>query len=510
LRDSPSDESPWLRWLVPPVRELIFGVLLFSLCFGSLAGRVLRDGGTGWHIRTGQLILSTHSIPRTDPFSLSTAGKPWYAWEWLYEVGLGAICNLAGLNGAVAATGLLVAVTFAWLFQIMRRRGSDLLTAIVFLLLALGAAAIHLYVRPHVVSWLLTLAWWQLLETARENDDPKNLAWLPALMVLWVNVHGGFLFGLMLLGVYDLEAAWRMWGQNEEPSRRWLRGMALATLASALATLANPYGYHLHIHIYKYLTDSFLMKHIQEFQPPNFHGFSEIFFAVLLALGLGGVALARKKPSLREYLVLLLSMWAGFYASRNLPVSSILIAAIAAPFLSRAWQERVRGEGAATTWASILDRLGRRDAALPGGLSTALIVGLVLWAATHSGTVGQWRLMDAQFDSSRFPVAAFSSIVTRGIGDPIFSTDQWGGYLIYRKYPSVLVDDRHDLYGDEFFRQYLKIVHVEPGWQEALNQTRARVVLMPVGSALPAALHSEPGWSEVYRDKVAAVLERKY
>jgi hypothetical protein len=118
--------------------------------------------------------------------------------------------------------------------------------------------------------------------------------------------------------------------------------------------------------------------------------------------------------------------------------------------------------------------------------------------------------MDAQFDRSRFPVAAFNSIAARGIGGPIFSTDQWGGYLIYRSYPSVMVDDRHDLYGDEFFKQYLKIVRVEPGWLEALNQTRAEVVLMPVESALPAALRSEPGWGEVYRDNVAAVFERKY
>jgi len=510
LQDSPSDGSPWLRWLVPPVRDLIFVVLLFSLCFGSLAGRVLRDGGTGWHIRTGQLILATHSIPDTDPFSLSTAGKPWCAWEWLYDAGLGAIYNLAGLNGAVAATGLLVAATFRWLFQIMRRRGTGLLTAIAFLLLALGASAIHLFVRPHVVSWLFILACWHVLERAREHDSAKSLAWLPVLMLLWVNVHGGFLFGLMLLGIYDLDAIWRIWRENDDLSRRWLRGMALATLASALATLVNPYDFRLHVHIYRYLTDRFLMQHIQEFQRPDFHGFSEIFFALMLALGLAGVALVRRKPLLRDYLVMLLSIWAGLYASRNLPVSSILIAAIAAPFLSRAWQERVPRRGAAATWASVLDRLSRRDGALPSGPWIAAVVALVLWTTAHGGMIGQRRLMDSQFDESRFPVAAMNSIAGQGFHDPIFSTDQWGGYLIYRNYPAVLVDDRHDLYGDEFFKQYLKIVHVEPGWLEALNQTHAQVVLMPVGSALSAALHSEPEWSEVYRDNVAAVVERRY
>ena len=117
--------------------------------------------------------------------------------------------------------------------------------------------------------------------------------------------------------------------------------------------------------------------------------------------------------------------------------------------------------------------------------------------------------MDAQFDSSRFPVAAMNFMEARGIKEPVFSPDQWGGYLIYRNYLGVLVDDRHDLYGDEFFKQYLKIVGVVPGWQLALNRTGAEYVLMPAGSPLSAALRSEPEWTEDYRDNVSVLLERK-
>ena len=498
-----------MLWLVPPVRDLIFVVLLFSLCFGSLAGRLLRDGGTGWHIRTGQRILATRSVPRSDPFSLSTTGRPWFAWEWLYEAGLGAAYNLAGLNGAVSVTGVLLAATFAWLFRIMRARGADLATALVFLLLALGTSAIHLYVRPHVVSWLFTLAWWKLLEDAREQDEPKHLIWLPASMVLWVNVHGGFLFGLGLLGIYLLEAVCRIWSRHDRLTRDWLRAMALVSVASVLGTFVNPYGYRLHVHIYKYLTDSFLMKHIQEFQPPNFRGFSELFFAFMLVLTAAGVALVPKKPSLREILVLLFAGWSGFYASRNLPVSSILVAVVAAPYLSQAWQDYFQRRAGTRGGMRFIDRLGALDAALRSGLWPAIAVALVLVATLRGGTIGGAHLMDAQFDSSRFPVAAMNFMEARGIKEPVFSPDQWGGYLIYRNYLGVLVDDRHDLYGDEFFKQYLKIVGVEPGWQLALNRTGAEYVLMPAGSPLSAALRSEPEWTEDYRDNVSVLLERK-
>lgn len=506
--DSTLQEKPWWRWLVPPARDLIFVVLLFSICFGSLAQRVLRDGGTGWHIRTGQRILATRAIPRTDPFSLSNADKRWYAWEWLYEAVVGAIYNRTGLNGAVAATGLLVAVTFAWLFSTMRQRGTDLFTAVGLLLLALAASAIHLYVRPHVVSWLLTFAWWFLLEKARQEDEPQLLLALPLLMAMWVNIHGGFLFGFALLAIYALDAIIRFGRDRDGSSRRWLRDVLWSAAACAFASLINPYGVELHRHIYQYLTDSFLMHHIQEFQAPNFRDFSPLSFLGLLLLAVAGVALSSKKPSLREFLVLALAAWAGLDASRNLPISSMLIAAVSGPQISQAWRERPKQAVMGLRSVSVVDRLGLRDSSLPGGLWPAVAILLVLWTVMHSGYLGRVQVMHAQFDSARFPVQAVNYLENLGLNRPLFSIDQWGGYLIYQGYPAILVDDRHDLYGDEFFKQYLKVVKVEPGWREALAQTNAELVLLPVRAPLAAALQPEKNWREQYHDAVAIVFER--
>ena len=503
----PLKEDSWLRWLVPPVRDLIFVVLLVSLTFGTLAQRLIRDGGTGWHIRTGQRILSTHSVPREDPFSLSTAGKPWYAWEWLYDVGLGVIYNHAGLNGAVAATGLLIAATFAWLFEIMRRRGADLFTALVLLMLSLSASAIHLYVRPHVVSWFLTLAFWLLLESAREPDDASRLIWLPLLVLFWVNVHGGFLFGLAVLFVYDLEALWRVMGPNENSAAaRWLRGLSLATLASVLATFLNPYGYKLHVHVFQYLTDKFLMQHIEEFKPAGFHNLSQQCFLFLLVLAVAGLLRARGKPCLRDSLMLLLAALSGMYASRNLPVSSLLVAAVAAPSVSKAFVERLFEK---SRGRNLIEGLSERDADFTGGpWAWAAIVG-VLAITLSGGRLGSAQLMDAHFDPSRFPVGAVDYLEAHGIHAPIFNPDQWGGYLIYRNYPGVLVDDRHDLYGDEFFKQYLNIVHLEPGWPDALDRTSAQLVLMPTNGRLVSALRAAPRWKEEYQDATATLFKRE-
>ena len=125
----------YVRWLIPSIGDLIFVALLGLLAFTTLSVRLLGDAGIGWHIRTGQLILATHAIPHVDPFSSTMAGHPWFAWEWLYDVLVGWLERAAGLNGVVFFTAPIIALTFAWTFRLLLRRGTNFLVA-----LAPGAA----------------------------------------------------------------------------------------------------------------------------------------------------------------------------------------------------------------------------------------------------------------------------------------------------------------------------------------------------------------------------------
>lgn len=119
--------------------------------------------------------------------------------------------------------------------------------------------------------------------------------------------------------------------------------------------------------------------------------------------------------------------------------------------------------------------------------------------------------MDAHFSATRFPVQAVDYVANADIREPIFTPDYWGGYLIYRLYPrnQVIVDDRHDLYGEEFFKNYLKVVRVEPGWDQVLRDDRANWVLVPAESTLGNILKEHPGWERVYEDEVGVLFRRK-
>jgi hypothetical protein len=118
--------------------------------------------------------------------------------------------------------------------------------------------------------------------------------------------------------------------------------------------------------------------------------------------------------------------------------------------------------------------------------------------------------MDAHFDGKRFPVEAVSYLEKHEQGSTLLTPDYWGGYVIYRLYPKTLVamDDRHDLYTDELLKSYLKMVHVEPGWEDFLREHDIQCVLMPRGSALGNILAETNGWKGIYADDVAIVFSR--
>jgi hypothetical protein len=517
--------SGWTRFVLPSVTDLIFLGLLLSLSCASFAPRLLADAGIGWHVRNGQLILQTHSITRTDPFSSTMNGQPWYAWEWLFDVIVASAHYWAGLNGVVFFAALIIAGTFALAFRFTLNRGGNLPVTVVLLALSVAASAIHLFARPHVLSWLFAVIWFQLLDSWESATGPANnrrLLWLPVLTVLWVNLHGGFLTGFVLLALY-LAAEFAAYVAAQGPGRRSVIGGRLRRLAgisalSFLVTFLNPYGYKLHLHIYQYLTNQFLMNHIQEFRSPDFHGAAQQCFAALLVITILALAVARQKIRLSRLFVIVFAVASGLYSARNLPVSSLLLMLIVGPILAET-MTAAKTDPAVAAWLrdflvrcdSFASRMVDTERSVRGHLWPAAAAVLGLWICLHGGEFGPWQVMDAHFPAKRFPIQATDEILHRDIRRPVFCPDYWGGYLIYRLYPQtkVVVDDRHDLYGEQFLKEYLKAVNIEPGWNELLGEQQVEWALLPSDSALATMLQQSAAWTVVYRDKVGELFQRR-
>jgi len=516
-----SDASRWHSFLMPSVSDLLFAGLLFAFTCGAIGRLLLRDAGTGWHIRNGEVMLQTHSITRVDPFSATMSGQPWYAWEWLYDALIAAIHHWLGLNGVVFATAAIMAATFVFVFRRATRRGGSLPITLFLLVLSLGASAVHFLARPHVLSWLFTVLWFELLDSpayAAEPGKDQRIFFLPVLMLLWVNLHGGFLFGFALLGAYIIGGGiqWVTCREQREEIGQWLKRLGLVSGLSLVASFVNPYGYKLHLHIYRYLSDRFLMNHVTEFLSPDFHGPAQQCFAVILLVTIATVASARRKHQTARLLVILLAAYSGLYAARNLPVSSLLLTLIIAPLLSETVAKAAGNEEIASWLGNLLSRLQSFGARMEklhfqGHLWMALAFVLGLWACIQGGRLGSTQLINAYFDDKRFPVEAAGLIAKRDIREPIFCPDQWGGYLIYRLYPQtqVLVDDRHDLYGDQFFKEYLKVVFVQSDWRKVLDERHVDWILVQKNSSLSTILELTPGWKLVHADDTAVLFHRE-
>ena len=506
---------------MPSVPDIVFTVLFFTLAFGSLAPRLLGDGDTGWHVVNGERILATRSIPHTDPFSYTMSGQPWFAWEWLYDAAVGALHQRAGMNGVVLVSAFLIALTFALLFRWTLARTGHLLSAALLLVLSLMASSIHFLARPHIVSWLLLLVFWKVLDDTTHARHPwSRLLLLPVLMVLWVNLHGGFLLGIVLTGIYLVGEAWqaRFSGAREERAQskaraRWLGGTCLLLL---FATLANPYGWSLWVHIYRYLSNRYFMDHIQEFLSPNFHGAAEKSFAAILLICVAALALHRRTIAPSRLLIILFCVYSGLYAARNIPFAAMLLTVTLAPILTEilAGASRTATPSPATPFFARLDRfsehMGSMDLRLRGHALPCMAVALALWVGAHQGHLGARQLMAAEFNPAKFPAGAARYLASTGIRQQVFSPDYWGGFLIYTLYPDfrVYMDDRHDFFGEPFVKDYVKVRDVDPGWQDILARWRVNYVLIKPGSALANTLEEMPEWREGYHDSVGVVFAR--
>ena len=480
------------RLFTPSLLDVFFAALLLA-AFAHPGGlrSLLCDGDTGWHIRTGELVLSTGRAPVVDPFSFSRPQQPWFAWEWLSDVLFAATWRWRGLGGVAALSGAVLALGATALLARLLRRGCGLWIGLAATMAAVSASSIHYLARPHIFSILFyTLALWIVSE---DRLRPGRLVWLLVpLTALWVNLHAGFVAWLATLCLLLLLcAAQRNWPEV----RRYGRLLGLCTLASLL----NPYGWQLHLHVARYLNSSWIMDHVQEFRSPEIRSEGMIVFALLL---LSAAALV---PQSDRFEALLVLVWgfAALRSARHVPFFAIA----AAPVLA---------SGAAAYWARLAARAGGRsplrifwDLAQEFGRRPRASLWLPLSAAAVLAAAPT-----ITFPVVVFPVQAVEAnvllLAPYDAMPRILTSDQWADYVIYRLYPRqrVFFDGRSDFFGSAIGSDYRKLMAGESSWRELLDRYQFELALLPHDWSLSTALDREPGWRKVYEDSVAVLYAR--
>jgi hypothetical protein len=505
--------------VMPSMTDFAFLMPIFFL-FARMNGlqTLLTDCDTGWHIRTGEWIMAHRAVPQHDLFSYSKPDGLWFAWEWLTDV----IWALLNSHGGLATVGtvaiLLIAFTFTLLFRLVRRK-SNAIVAIVVTMTAAVASSVHWLARPHLFTLLFLVLFYGALENVRAGKTRVHgipyLVILPVATILWTNLHGGFFVGIVMIGIYGVgEALKLVFGPDLGPGRPVVLRRALNFVACSFACLAaslvNPYTYHLHQHVAQYLADPYQAQHIVEFLSVSFHHPLAIFFEGILLLSALACFWFASQGSFVEPLLLMMWAHAALLSQRNIPLF-VIIAAPQAAAVIQMWLDRLP----AMNVAGWLRKSGLKFNTVAASMSETDVISR--WhPVSILATLAVIALMYAphppekfrpEFDPKTFPVAAVRHLHLDA-DDRIFTSDQWGDYLIYRLYPQtkVFMDGRSDFYGSEFNKNYLDVLAINTGWDKTLARFGVDTILMPCSAPLSGALKESARWRVVYDDGVAVVF----
>lgn len=467
------------------------GAILVAANFAIVFGLRL-DPDSWWHLKYGDMILRTGHWPTVDTWSFTVHGMPRIAYEWGGEVLTALAYHLGGLRGmdvlVITLTSIIVLLIyyFAWL----RCRNSYAAFFATFILLPVAVLCFTL--RPQLIGYIFVLVTLIALERFRQGEQ-KSLWVLPPIFLLWVNTHGSFTLGFMVLGLYWLCGlvnfdSGGLYAVRWRPEQRL--HMGLVGLLSVAVLPLTPYGTRLAMVPFEVASSLPLnMADINEWQPLNLAGWQ----TKLLVLLLFGFFLAqfafRLRFRLEEFGLFLIVVYLTFVHIRFAILFAVIFAPLVASFFVR--------------WAPVYNPINDKHA-----------INAVLMLAALTAMV--WFLpSQAKLEntiSKQVPVAATRYLRRHPISGRMFNDYGYGGYLVWALAPQrqVFIDGRGDIYEwGGAFSAYANVIELKPDALAVLQSYRISFCLIRPNGALATLLGASSGWKEVYRDDLSAIFVRQ-
>jgi hypothetical protein len=478
----------------PRQLKLLLAALAAVLCFGLLSPEI-RDSDFWWHLRTGQYIVETRSLPVPDPFAYTTAAAPLaypseavvrrfnLTHEWLAQALFYAAYRAAGFPGVVLLRALLLtafcglAGLLAWRRSGVPDRGwiAGLIAAAIAVPFALD--------RPQFFTYLFLALTMVILESRR------RLWLLLPLFLIWANCHGGFFLGWVVLGAYCAEA---LVARLRHRPLAEERALWMWSAAAVLASGINPNGFRA-VQVLLLYRSSAMQSYLLEWARPEL--WPPPLFALLLAAAAAAMVWARRTVRITDWLLLAAFSAAAFTAERN----TIFIGFFAPVFLA-AYLPWKRALPAAAGWIAAI----------------ALVCGIYVGTATGNSfefRAAEWR----------YPKGAVEFLATHQVTGRMFNTYEYGGYLTWRLWPRerVFIDGR--ALSEQVFGDYARVLYNHDGSggksaAELLDQYGVQVIVMNTFEYATGTVYllapaladpAQTDWKLVYRDPQALVWMRR-
>jgi hypothetical protein len=548
--NQPSGQLP--RWL--PTQQAVRQLLAPALVF--IVACLDRQFQTDFwmHLARGGEIVASGSFITADHFAIAEGGARVRDANWLSQVFYCRLFSWGGLSLVQVVNALTLSASIWLLGRLCRRNGASWRSAAVAGVITFLIAWQTFLIRPQTFSILLFVLLYAALSHPRRGT---LLIWPPLILLMWVNLHGGFLIGLVLIAVFTLasvlpppttpslrysEGSDRFQNVNRltpspgtpgegrgegdfEHQRRAMFQITLtpalsqgtgrgsnqpssklfiaSLLLSAVATLVNPYGWRIYQYAFS-LTATVMPRHIEEWLPPPMNqliGQSLVASALLIC---GLYLFKRSRPTTREGLLLICFLPLALHSARMVVWWAIVAAPIIASLFDSLQQHQDESQSPSrqslwmsTTICTIL--IGLCVLSLPW---LEKINPIFTYARSPHRTESDLdQVATSWLDPSR---------QGRGI---IFTRLDWGQYLDWRLGPHerLLMDGHVELASDQAWHDYCQVTSGNPQWERILDRYAVDYLLLDVNyhSTLLSCLSRSKAWEEAFRSGNALLFTRR-
>jgi hypothetical protein len=484
---------------LPSIADVIFIIILIFILRGPV--NLLGDADTGYHIRAGEYIMANLAVPHYDIFSYISPPLAWTAHEWLSEVIFALIHKSFGLTGVVVVMALIIASVYTILLRFLKASGIGIIVSAFIVALATSASVIHWLARPHIFSLLITLIWYIVLDTYQYKH--KNYLYLlPPIMLLWVNLHGGFIAGFLLFAVYITGNTFMAIFKRDDRQDKFgkVKKLLIFSFICILVTLINPKGYKILLFPFNLISNTFIMNNVNEFLSPNFHQNLRYEYMLLLMILVFGVSVLRLNAI--EIMLVLLFTHMSLYSARYIPLYAIILSPILANQIDNILKE-FKEKRLVKRILALSERTAKTDSTAKYHIWSIVTVLLIAFMV-YTGKV------QYEFNRKKLPVDAVQFLQKEKLKGNMFNNDEFGDFIIYSAWPEykVFFDGRSDMYGENIGNEYLKITQIKSGWDDVLKKYNVNWLIFQTRSALSNLLLERNDWKLIYSDKVANIFVR--
>jgi hypothetical protein len=474
----------------------VFQVYVFAYTF-LFAARPMSDADFWFYLKIGQNILNTGTIPRAEQFSFTFPGIPYVAHGWLSGVLLYLGYVRLGTNALIVIFALLTTLAF-WIA--FKRANSHPFISGFATLIGVWTVLPNIGVRARVFTILFASVYLFVLGRFATNGG-RTIWLLVPLMVLWANLHGGFLIGLALIGLTAVGVLLDGWAAEEKSQETWSRvwTLLIVLVACAAAALVNPYGFGIYRLPFKVVSSPVFQNLIVDWLSPDFHIPTTRPLMILILMTIAAIALSPKRIKPSELLLFLATLYATLKTQRN----AVVLALVAVPIFANYFQNWIDS-------TSFGKRLGRNPTPSLTRLSVLVSVVLLLPLVAFAVKLRSIVFAPPEQQSLKVPVKAVEYLKEHQVtGNTFTAPNVWGGYLIWALPANPVYIDGRDVYPEEFVKEFVDIITGRVDWRTPFDKRGVQIVLVEPGTMLSRQLEEAGPWEKIYQDDMSVVFKRR-